>query len=449
MATRPSVRLAIRVAVLLAIVAISFLGLTAGIIPTGRTSSPASAENTPTASTLQQNTRPTPDPQQTALAGNQNGIIRSPSPLAATPTPTPPTVFGLAWFHKPPQDGTTPGQLAAQNRYIHLTGQSDLAFRDKLRASGFTGPIYSYVLADGVEGPPPSSDNSECSYSRQPNDNNVAWSSGDFCNYLNAHESWFLHNSKGQRLADNYFDKGRWTYLMNPADPGWQQFSYQRLRQLRDNLGYDGIWLDNLDLDLQRMTTGVTNADGGVQEYTTDAAWQQAMRGWLAGLRAQMGDTPIWANLVGGGLSAQSWDPYALYLDGAMDESFAVQWVDNWREPQDWAAQLERADRWLSSGKGLVMVGQGEKDDQQRLRFTLASYMLVAQGEQAFFRYSRFDSFYSALWLYPEYDTARALGLPTGPRREVSPGLWRRDFTRGYVQVDLAGHTGQLTLTGR
>ncbi|MBF6613580.1 MAG: hypothetical protein IVW55_10680, partial [Chloroflexi bacterium] len=119
---------------------------------------------------------------------------------------------------------------------------------------------------------------------------------------------------------------------------------------------------------------------------------------------------------------------------------------DTWRKPQDWSSQLERADRWLASGKGLVMVGQGAKDDEQRLRFTLASYLLVATGNQAFYRYTRFDSFYNQLWLFPEYDTARALGIPTGPRTETSPGIWRRPFTGGYVEVNLSDQTGLLSL---
>ncbi len=386
-----------------------------------------------------------PSPSPTAGPTPSTSIAATTPTIMATASPTP-GVFGLAWFHKPPGDDTTAAQIAATNSYIHLTGRSDLPFRDELRAAGFKGPIYDYVSTYGAEGPDPASNSSKCAYTRAPNDNNVAWSTGDFCKYINPNESWFLHNGKGQRLVDDYFGKGRWTYLMNPADPGWQAFSYQRMQQVYGTLGYDGIWLDNLDLDIQRLTSQVTNSDGTVREYKSDEEWRTAMRGWLAGLRSAVGTTPIWANVVGGGLAADSWDPYAPYLDGAMDESFAVNWLDTWRKPQDWSSQLERADRWLASGKGLVMVGQGAKDDDQRLRFTLASYLLVATGNQAFYRYTRFDSFYNQLWLFPEYDTARALGMPTGPRKETSPGVWRRPFTGGYVEVNLSDQTGLLSL---
>jgi len=332
---------------------------------------------------------------------------------------------------------------------MHLTGPSDILFRKKLRGAGYKGPIYTYILANTVEGPGPYKDASEdCAPGYKPYDNNMAWETDDFCLYIHPNESWFLHNGKGERLFNDYFGNGRLGYLMDPANTGWQEFSYSRLEQVRDEWGYDGLWLDNLDLDLDRPAASEDNSDGRVQEYETDAAWREGVKGWLAGLRARLGNWPVWANLVAKDLDADSWDPYLPYLDGAMDESFAVRWVDDRRKAEEWASQIERAERWLAAGKGLVLVGQGPKDEESRMRFTLASYMLVARGDNSFFRYSRFDSFYFQLWLYSEYDTARALGAPTGPREEISPGVWRREFEYGYVEVDLAEQTGRLALDG-
>ncbi len=367
-------------------------------------------------------------------------------PSAVAPSGS--AVFGLAWFHKPPAEPTTAADIAAQHHYIHLTGLSDVPFRDALRAAGYRGPIYTYTAINGVEGPGPYKN---AAAPCQPNytglDNNLAWQKDDFCTAIHAHESWFLHNSKGERLADDYFGTGHWVYLMNPADPGWQVFSYSRLQTIRANWGYDGVWLDNLDVDLERGLHEEKNSDGQVQEFADTAAWQAGMRIWLAGARAQLGSWPIWANLVGGPLEATAWDAYAPYLDGALDESFAVRWLDGWRDPATWAADLDRAERWLAAGKGLVLVGQGAQDDSVRLRFTLASYLLVAQDDRTFFRYTRFDSYYSNLWLYPEYTTARALGAPLGARMEVRPGVWQRPFAGGYVEVDVAGHSGRLVPT--
>ena len=380
-------------------------------------------------------------PGETAVAA-----LETPVP-SATPTPKP--AFGLAWFHKPPEDGTTPEQMAQAHNYIHLTSLADVEYRDALREAGYDGPIYTYMTANAVEGPGPyKSSDDECEAGYTPYDNTLAWQKDDFCRYIHENESWFLHNGEGDRLVDDYFGSGRWTYLMNPADPGWQAFAQERLVQMKDEWGYDGVWLDNLDLDLARPQRDVQNDDGEVREFAGDAEWQAATQSWLRGVREAVGDWPVWANLVGGGLGASSWDAYAPYLDGAMDESFSVSWLENWRSPDQWRGQLERASRWLQSGKGLVMVGQGAQDDQQRLLFTLASYLLVAEGDNATYRYTRFDEYYQALWLYPEFDAARELGRPVGPRQEVVPGVWRREFTNGTVEVDLTINEGKIVLKG-
>src|SRR6478609_8993722 len=62
-------------------------------------------------------------------------------PAQAAPTSQPLTsVFGLAWFHKPPQDGTSAADIAESHRYIHLTGVADIPFLNQLRDAGYKGP---------------------------------------------------------------------------------------------------------------------------------------------------------------------------------------------------------------------------------------------------------------------------------------------------------------------
>ncbi len=105
-------------------------------------------------------------------------VVPDPS---ATPVTGPPA-FGLAWFHKPPQDGTTAATLAANSRYIHLTGPSDAAFRTALRQAGFQGPIYTYTSAMSVEGPGPYKNAAaSCTPGYTPRDNTLAWRLDDFC----------------------------------------------------------------------------------------------------------------------------------------------------------------------------------------------------------------------------------------------------------------------------
>ena len=424
--------------------------------PPGTATAPATVTRTPVPTatgvpgTTTRTCTPTLTPTRTptALPTGTPTPTRTPTRTAtpaASPTPGGLPAFSLGWFHKPPSDGTTAAQLAAEDGYIHLTAGSDVWFRNQLRAAGYTGPVYTYIVANEVEGPGPYLNSSyACRMGWTPHDNNVAWNVDDFCNLVHPHESWFLHNGAGQRLVLDYFGTGQyWDFLMNPADPGWQAFNASRMAYARDTWGYNGVWLDNLDLDLSRARNAMMNSDGVVQEFATDAQYQTALLGWLAGVRGTLGNFPIWANLVGG-TDPHAWDSVRPYLDGGMSETFGVNWISGWLTAQQWQDEQTRAEAWLAAGKGLVTVGQGPQTDTARMRFTLASYLLVAQPGQAFFRYTRWDQYYVGQWLYPEFDTARALGAPTGTRQQVSSGVWRRTFAHGYVQADINAHTGTL-----
>ena len=397
-------------------------GLFAGPTPTPTITPTPTNTTTPTHTATPTNTA---TPTHTATPSFSPTPTDTPTvPPSPTPIVTPPpagAVFGLAWFHKPPDDGSTAADIAAQHSYIHLTSKADMAFRDEVRAAGYKGPIYTYMDAIAVEGPGPYKNGSAaCDSSYEPHDSSMTWNVGDFCADVHRHESWFLHNSKGDRIAYDYFGHGHVEYLMNPADPGFQAFAQARLKEIRDTWGYDGIWLDNLDLDRSRSLKESDNSDGTVREFASDDTWRAAVVQWLTGVRGALGSYPLWANLVYGASTADSWDAYAPFLDGAMDELFSAPWLTGWFTPAQWDVELSRAERWLAAGKGLVMVGQGDRSYTKRMLFTLASYMLVAQGDKAFYRFSDFESFYNALWLYPEFDTARALGAPLGPRQQIS-----------------------------
>jgi hypothetical protein len=113
-----------------------------------------------------------------------------------------------------------------------------------------------------------------------------------------------------------------------------------------------------------------------------------------------------------------------------MIESFASDWSNGFPYPPDWQVQMNQAEKALAQGKTLILVGQGKQENSQLETFTLASYLLITDGN-AFFRYTNSNS-YRELWLYENYDLD--LGQPIGARYKVQGG-WRRDFTKGYVVV--------------
>jgi hypothetical protein len=122
-----------------------------------------------------------------------------------------------------------------------------------------------------------------------------------------------------------------------------------------------------------------------------------------------------------------------------MEEYFVARSSGRYTNPRAWEAQITRAERVLEQGKAFVAVSHGPQWDRDRMRFALASYLLVA-GARADFRYTNTE-YYDQVWLYDEY-RAR-LGDPE-IQRYFKDGVWRRDFECGYVSVDLVHRVGRI-----
>ena len=106
----------------------------------------------------------------------------------------------------------------------------------ELKADGYDGKILQYFLALEAGGPGPYKNSSAgCSSSWTPLKNTVGYRPGDFCKYIHPNESWFLHNSRGERLYSGGRSDGGWNYQMNPASAGWR--AYARTFMARDLFG--------------------------------------------------------------------------------------------------------------------------------------------------------------------------------------------------------------------
>lgn len=348
----------------------------------------------------------------------------------------------LGYHYKPTTDDTNPSMLAQQAGFIILT-KNDEAFRDQIRAAGYRGPILQYILANEIDGPTQKTNQGKCDSDFQPWQNQAANEPGDFCKYLDPNEDWFLHNGDGQRLYSTY--QGRRYYRMNPASEGWRAFMLDRLKRhmfgddQQPALGYDGFFLDNVELALDNSQNDLKISDGIVQEFDTQAEFKRAWRDWLKYMREGLGpDVPLWANLVEGNHEPDEWNDYLPYLDGVMNEAFVTGYRASLsREQQN--NDLKQAEYALAQGKGVYAVSQGEQEDEQRQTFALASYLLIMQLDKM--NYFRYSSDYSSWWLYDNYNVR--LGAPLGPRYKVKNG-WRRDFENGYVVVDQTKYKGKI-----
>jgi hypothetical protein len=383
----------------------------------------------------------------------------TPQPTSTPPPPTPtstatpaPSAVGsptdLVMFYHPPKDGTTLQTMASSFSAVIFT-RGDESYRDQMRAAGFAGPALQYLMANEASGPAGLRSASDgCgAYLYYPN--NVSGIAGDFCSALHGDERSFLHNGRGERLyttqswQESTGTKTVTIYMMNPASTTWRRYFAQRAQENVQSLGYTGLFLDNIDLSLYRAQRQQLNSDGVVAEYASSTDYQAAVAGYLQSLRSVV-TAPVWANMTSGSDTATDWDQYAPYLDGFMNEYFAARWGGTYASPSVWETQLRQVETMVARGKQVLAIGQGSKTDTGRMRFALASYLLVAE-DGVYFRHASDSAYYEA-WLYPEYQAR--LGQPTGSRYQ-SGGLWRRDFTCGYVSVDPSTNAGSIVVDAR
>lgn len=329
----------------------------------------------------------------------------------------------LAWFSKPPEDSL---RLLAENFDFIILTHKDESVREQLRTLGRNGPMLAYLTLIEIRDPG--------SCTEIPYGNQAANRPGDFCRISTEHADWFLLDQFGRPISKNGI------YLMDPGHPGYRAFWLERARQLIEQDGWDGIFIDNVDTSLERLLTQYLAIPNAYDE----AGYQQSIEGFLADVYRgyfQPANKPLFANLVG--LQDENiWFRYLQHLDGALLEDFAVDWHAGYRSPAAWEGQLALIEQTLSQEKAIVLVAQGTRANLPRQEFSFASYLLIA-NEQTYFRYANADQ-YEQIWLYPNYSLP--LGEPLGARYRQG-ALWRRDFSNGYVLVDPDQHQAAIHIT--
>jgi len=330
----------------------------------------------------------------------------------------------LAWFYKPPSNTTL--DVLAKNFKMFILTKGDEKTRDSLKAKGVTCPIVQYLRADAIQNPG--------SCSATPNGNQVADKAGDYCYISTNHPDWFLLDKYGKRM----FDSDGYA-MMDPGSTGWRSFFLSRAKVGQEQLGWYGVFLDNVEGSLgKRQQYNQLPA-----KYTSDSSYQSVIKGMLAylynGYFAPKG-RPMQANIVSL-RDSTTYFSYLTYLSGSMDEAFAVDWHTGYLTTTKWLDDLTRAEKGQSMGKQLILVSQGDKTATSRQQFSYCSYLLISNGK-AGFRYG-YAHYYTQAWLYSDYNVD--LGSPVNSRY-LKSGVWYRDFQKGRVKVDPAAHTSSISI---
>ncbi len=357
--------------------------------------------------------------------------LNGPSPaqkISASNYLPPPYTFAnktiqLAWFYKPPFDGNL--SLLADVFDLFILTKTDETVRDEIKQYNPDLEFMQYLRIEAIYDP------GDCE--TQPYRNQVADRIGDFCMISEQHPDWFLLDQSGNRImgSDRYV-------LMDPGNPGWRAFWLERAIISQEELGWDGVFLDNVEGSLnKRQRFGQLPA-----AYPTEDAYEEAILEFLEYIYTgyfQPQGRPLMANIVY--FDDEFWFKALHYLDGVMDEGWAVGFSDKSPDPEEWEEDMRRAELTQAEGKSFILVSQGEQHDQDLQRFTFASYLLINYG-QAYFRYTQ-GELYNATWLYPNYYFE--LGIPLGPRYWEN-GMWHREFEYGGVSVDPSQNLGIISI---
>jgi hypothetical protein len=347
----------------------------------------------------------------------------------------------LVFFYKPVVNITESWLNQNFDFFIYTKrDEESLTFLKQADERGTVSPTaptaLQYIKYDAVQDPCFQAKNpagTPCACDRNPLNNQVGWERDDICWIRDNHPEWFLRGADGELLYFQYH------IMMDPGQAGWRDYWIARLREYHAQYPWDGIFIDNL-----ATRFGLHNADFvPLQDYPNDQVYQDTVVDFFQDVRERYFDPEaksIYANISVYQDDLPVYLRYLEYMEGAMDEFWAYG-REEYYSVRGWVSRLERMSETLALGKRAFLISQGTWEDHERMRFGLASYLLIAD-ENAYFRYTRQES-YERAWLYDEYRLP--LGEPLGAF--TTDGVtWTRQFANGNVSVTPGTQDSTITL---
>ena len=260
-----------------------------------------------------------------------------------------------------------------------------------------------------------------------------------FAPVVRQHPEWILRDVNGNPLFINYACAGGTCpqYAANITDPNGF-----RAWWIREALGlfnrtpaYKGLFIDDVNLDLQCVSNGngipTTPVDPATGQLMTNDAWRTYLADFMAQVRAALPAIEIVHNSI--------W-----FLDWSdpniQREIQAADWINLERGVNDnglrggweyWSYNrfLTFIDFLHTNGKGVILDAEAPTSDTNPAReYSVASYLLISNGKDLVGDSSQTPSYW---WSGFNSDLGSAAS-----GRYIWQDLWRRDFQGGMALVN-------------
>lgn len=249
---------------------------------------------------------------------------------------------------------------------------------------------------------------------------------------------WYLRDAAGRRVVN-------WpgTSMLNLSDQAPADYLGRRFNdylpefvagQLQGSGLWDGVFYDNAWGDVSWVNRGDLdfNSDGQAETpAVADQLWASGFKKMLETTRRLTGNEFI---IVGNG---RVYYGYQSLLNGMMLEDFPSSWENGGTWSGSIATYLKLPE--LNRNPQISIINNLDRNSQnyRNFRFTLASALL---GE-GFYSFDSDSYNHGQTWWYDEYDVnlGPAQSAPynlLSSRKDIGPGLWRRDFKNGVAIVN-------------
>lgn len=361
----------------------------------------------------------------------------------------------------------------AQKLNMWIVSSSHEARVQQAKSLGNSGPTLQYILLDSFTGPSGLSSltaqKTPCTTSQKEHDpfsNNITYNKGDFCQIhdsivrktafdhdLNsstpnivANESWFVHDAASSaRIMRTTSDGAR--YYPNPANLQVREYFAGRLlnEKNRRSGNFDGIFLDNVALSWENVRNQAMP-----KEFGTSGSYVDAVHGFVGHIHRKLSvenKYPVYGNLISGNNDGNQWDRFSPVMDGAMLESFALEWGRGPFTAAKIQSQMTQAEKWIRDGNSYIAIAQGTETNNTNLaKFALAAFLMVTDGQRGYFHYTDYNRMYSYLYDYPEYTAKLGLSRSAKVQVSTSPLLYRRAFECGEVELNITNTSSKYTI---